>query len=175
MQPALVLSIYGCTLISAAHAFSFTGPDSAEKLDLTQPINITWSTDGGSFEEPQAHALELWFLARKGDSRSEKYGWECATNLSLTSGSYEWDPSNIVKAIESSDITISPDKVHTFEARLLDNEGEKLATLESDKYAVEGYDFVTSGGEGTHPGFYTAALALTAAAVVGVVVNGGVL
>jgi hypothetical protein len=125
--------------------------------------------------EPKARALQLWFLALSNDNRDQS-GWELASNLSLSEGSYEWNPDTIVKSIKDKDISLSPDMVHTFEARLLDTSGNKLSTVESDKYAVEEINSITnSGGKGAHAGYYTATVALIVAVTAGVVTNRGIL
>jgi hypothetical protein len=175
MQSTLLLSIFGLAFYHGVQAFKFTGPDPAEKLNLSQPITITWDVTKGSLREPKARALKLWFLAFT-DDKSDRSGWELATNLSLSAGSYEWSPHTIVKYIKDKDVSLSPDMVHTFEARLIDESGSKLSTVESDKYAVEDTDSITdSGSTGAQPGPYTATVALIVAVLAGVVTNRGVL
>jgi hypothetical protein len=173
MHSARILSILA--FCHGVQSFGFTGPDPADKLNLTQPITITWDATKGASSEPKARALELWFLALT-DDKSDQSGWELATNLSLSAGSYEWDPDTIVKSIKNKSVSLSPDEVHTFEARLLDSSGSKLSTVESDKYAIEDIDSVpNSGGKGSQAGSYTATVALIMAVVAGVVSNGGML
>jgi hypothetical protein len=86
--------------------------------------------------------------------------------------SYEWDPSGIAELIEDDDYTLSPDAVHTFEARLLDQDGERLARVESDGYAPEGVDFVSDGGsssgDGARAAVYGASVAAAAARILAV-------
>ncbi|KAG9256614.1 uncharacterized protein F5Z01DRAFT_671868 [Emericellopsis atlantica] len=159
-----------CAVSPTAHAFQFTGPDSVDKLDLANPITVSWRATGGSLNEPEARSLELWFRALIGDS-GDQAGWQLAANLSISSPtSYEWDPSSIVEGIQDNDLTLSPEAVHTFEARLLDGHGTKLATVQSDKYAVEGFDFIESsdGGEGTRDAVYMALVGAAAGVVLGV-------
>jgi hypothetical protein len=173
MHSALLLSVFA--FYQGVQAFEFTGPDPADKLNLTQPITITWDATRGSSSEPRARALQLWFLALT-DDKSDQSGWELATNLSLSPGSYEWNPDTIVKSIKNKNVSLSLDEVHTFEARLLDSSGSKLSTVESDKYAIVEIDSVTnSGGRGSQAGSFTAAVALVVAVVAGVVSNGGML
>jgi hypothetical protein len=173
MHSAVLLSILA--IYHGIQAFEFTGPDPADKLNLTQPIAITWDATKGASSEPKARALELWFLALT-DDKSDQSGWELATNLSLSAGSYEWNPDTIVKSIKDKNVSLSTDEVHTFEARLLDSSGSKLSTVESDKYAIEEIDSVTnSGGKGSQAGSFTATIALVVAVVAGVVFNGGML
>ncbi|KAF5549126.1 hypothetical protein FMEXI_4468 [Fusarium mexicanum] len=161
MRYAPLLSTVGCAFLHASHAFEFTGPESSEKLDLANPITITWDANNGPFIEPKARALDLWFSVRTSDD-SGGFGWELATNLSLSSGSYKWKPDGVVKSINDTGASISPDAVHGFEARLLNNSGGQLSTVESDKYAVEGFDFIRNSAEkGAQARFYTAAVALT--------------
>jgi hypothetical protein len=167
MHSALLLSTFGCALFHAIHAFEFTGPDSDEALNLTQPITIIWDANSGSLSEPRARALELWFLAQASNDGGQ-FGWEIAANLSLSAGSYKWNPDAIVEGLKKNENSLSPDVVHYFEARLIDNAGSGLATVESEKYAVEGPDVVGNSGRGAQAGFYTVTLALTMAVVVGV-------
>lgn len=175
MHSAFLLSILSLAFFYGVQAFEFTGPDSAKKLNLSQPITITWDATKGSLREPKARALQLWFLAFT-DDKSDRSGWELATNLSLSAGSYEWNPDTIVKSIKDKDVSLSPDVVHTFEARLLDDSGSKLSIVESDKYAVEDIDSIAnSGGKGAQAGYYTATVALIVAVVAGVVTNRGIL
>ncbi|KAI1051258.1 hypothetical protein LB505_012506 [Fusarium chuoi] len=163
MRYSPLLPILGCVFFHASHAFEFTGPDSSQKLDLTQPITITWDANNGPFNEPKARALDLWFYALTSDI-SGRLGWELATNLSLSAGSFKWNPETVVKSLKDSDVSISADAVHAFEARLLNNSGSQLSSVESDVYAVEGFDFIrNSAGKGAQVGFYTAAVAFTVA------------
>ncbi|KAF5588811.1 uncharacterized protein FSUBG_11346 [Fusarium subglutinans] len=166
MRYAPLLSILSCAFLHASHAFEFTGPDSSEKLDLTKPITITWDANNGPFVEPKARALDLWFSVRTSDD-SGGLSWEFATNLSLSSGSYKWKPDGVVKSINDTGASISPAVVHSFEARLMNNSGSQLSAVESDKYAVEGFDFIrNSARKGAQAGFYTAAVALSIAGLV---------
>ncbi|KAF5643072.1 hypothetical protein F52700_2787 [Fusarium sp. NRRL 52700] len=162
MLYAPLLSTLGCALLHASHAFEFTGPDSSEKLDLTQPITITWDANNGSFIEPQARALDLRFSVLTSDE-SGHIEWGLATNVSLSTGSYEWNPEKVIKkTISDTGMLISPDRAHTFKARLRNNSGGRLSTVNSDKYAVKGFDFIrNSAGKGSQAGFYTAAVAFT--------------
>ncbi|CAG7565865.1 unnamed protein product [Fusarium equiseti] len=161
MHSALLLSTLSCAFFNAIHAFEFTGPDSSKKLDLTQPINITWDATKGSLSEPEARKFDLWFRAL-GNVDSSTFGWELVSDLPFSSGSYEWDPAAIVKEIKDKDNSLSPDAVHTFEARILDRSGNKLSTVESGKYAAEGFDFIKDSGSTGLPGsFYTVTIALT--------------
>jgi hypothetical protein len=167
LLPTLILAY--AAIFPATQAFQLTGPTTEEKLDLTKPIKVSWDASEGSFSEPNARALDLWFHVVFGGDNGDRGGWEIATNLSLaSSNSYEWDPSDIAKSIEDNDQTLSPDAVHTFEARLLDQDGKSLAKVESDGYALEGFDFVSDGassGDGARAGVHRA----TVVAAVGIV------
>jgi hypothetical protein len=168
--PAQLLLAYAI-IVSTTQAFQLTGPATGEKLDLTKPITVSWDTaaDGG-LSEPDARELNLWFYAILGGG--DRGGWQIATNLSLAgSNSYEWDPSGITESIEDNGQTLSPDAVHTFEARLLDQDGEELSGVESDGYALEGFDFISDGGSGSKGDGARAAVygASVAAAAVGIV------
>ncbi|KAF5975814.1 hypothetical protein FCOIX_7470 [Fusarium coicis] len=166
MRYAPLLSALGCAFFHASNAFEFTGPNSSEKLDLTQPITITWNANSGSFVEPEARALDLWFYVITSDG-SGRLGWELDKNLSLSAGSYKWNPGEVVESINKTGASISPDAVHAFEARLMNNSGSWLSALESEKYAVEGSDLIrNSAGKVAQVGFYTAAVAFTMASLV---------
>ncbi|KAF5632245.1 uncharacterized protein FTJAE_7577 [Fusarium tjaetaba] len=166
MRYAPLLSTLSCAVFHASHAFEFTGPDSSEKLNLTQPITITWNANSGSFIEPEARALDLWFYVITSDS-SGRLGWELDKNLSLSAGSYKWNPNGVVESINKTGASISPDAVHVFEARFMNGSGGWLSALESDKYAVEGSELIqNSAGKGAQVGFYTAAVAFTIASLV---------
>ncbi|KAJ4108670.1 hypothetical protein NW768_012147 [Fusarium equiseti] len=162
MHSAIVLSALSCAFFSTIHAFEFTGPDSSKKLDLTRPINITWDVNKGSFSEPDARKLHLWFHAiGYGDSGS--YASRLA-ELPLSSSYewYEWDPEAVVEGFKGWNNSLSSDAVHTFEARMLDRGDNKLATVESDKYAVEGFDFIKDNdSKRLQSSFYTRAIAIT--------------
>ena len=158
--PALVLAY---AIFPTTQAFQLTGPPTTEKLDLTKPITVSWDATEGALSEPNARTLELWFHAVFGGDSRDRAGWTIAANLSLaTESSYEWDPSGIAKLIEDNDQTLSPDAVHTFEARLLDQDGESLARVESDGYALEGVDFISDSGSdgGARAGVYGATVAV---------------
>ncbi|KAM0723475.1 hypothetical protein Q7P37_000462 [Cladosporium fusiforme] len=172
-RPALLHTlILACAIFPATQAFQLTGPDTAEKLDLTKPITVSWDATEGTLSEPNARILDLWFHAVFSGDNRDRAGWMIATNLSLAStNSYEWDPSGIAKLIEDNDQTLSPEAVHTFEARLLDQDGERLARVESDGYALDGVDFISDSGsgDGARAGVYgatVAAAAITAAELV---------
>ncbi|CAG1971499.1 unnamed protein product [Fusarium graminearum] len=172
MRSAFLLSTFGFSVFTTIHGFEFTGPSSAEKLDLTQPITITWNATSGSIDEPKARRLQLWFLALT-EGEKDQSGWELASNLSLSEGSYKWDPETIVKGIEDKNTSLSSGAVHNFGARLLDNTGSKLVTVESDKYALKGGDFIANdGSKGVQTGLYAA---LTMAVVAGVITSMGVI
>ena len=174
-RPALLLILAHAILLPATQAFQLTGPPTTSKLDLTHPITISWdaNTTEGTFSEPAARVLDLWFrVVFGGDGNNgDRAGWEIAANLSLaSSNSYEWDPSGIAKLIEDNGYMLSPDAVHTFEARLLDQDGERLARVESGGYALEGLDFVSDGGSSSGDGARARVYgAIIAAAAVGMV------
>lgn len=163
-RPALLATlILAYAILPAAQAFELTGPPTTEELDLTKPITVSWDATDGSLSEPNARILELWFHAISGGENRDRAGWVIAANLSLADrNSYEWDPSGIAKLIEDNDQTLSPDAVHTFEARLLDQDGKSLARVESDGYALEGVDFISESGSdgGARAGVYGATVAV---------------
>lgn len=158
LLPTLMLV---CAILPATQAFQLTGPPTTEKLDLTKHVTVSWDATAGSLSEPNARALELWFHAIFSGDSHDRAGWIIAANLSLASrNSYEWDPSGITKIIEDNDQTLSSDAVHTFEARLLDQDGKRLARVESDGYALDGFDFISdSGSGGVRAGVYGATVA----------------
>lgn len=162
-RPALLPTvILACAIFPTTQAFQLTGPPTTEKLDLTKPITVSWDATEGALSEPNARILELWFHAVSGGENRDRAGWVIAANLSLASrNSYEWDPSGIAKLIEDNNQTLSPDAVHTFEARLLDQDGERLARVESDGYALDGFDFISESGSGggARAGVYGATVA----------------
>ncbi|QPC72198.1 hypothetical protein HYE68_002950 [Fusarium pseudograminearum] len=167
MRSPLLLSTIGYAFFNAIQAFEFTGPDPAKRLNLNQPINITWNATGGRIDEPKAHALDLWFFALVD---ADRVGGEIATNLSLSSGSYKWDPKTIVQGWKDGDASVSPDAVHYFEAKLVDIAGKHLAGVESTEYALEGFDFIKNGcGKGLQPGLYAT---VTMALMAGVLASG---
>lgn len=178
LLPTLILTyLSAISMLPATQAFQLTAPPPASKLHLTHPITISWDATEGTFSEPAARVLEIWFhVVFGGDGNNgDRAGWEIAANLSLVNrNSYEWDPSGIAELIEDNDYTLSPDAVHTFEARLLGQDGERLARVESDGYALEGFDFSGdsgSSGDGARAGVYgstVAAVAFTAVAIVAV-------
>ncbi|KAF4498960.1 hypothetical protein FAGAP_4869 [Fusarium agapanthi] len=74
---------------------------------------------------------------------------------------------SVIKSINDTGALISPATAHTFETRLMNNSGSQLSAVESDKYAVEGFDFIrNSAGKGAQAGFYTAAVAFTVTGLV---------
>ncbi|GAB7325418.1 hypothetical protein MBLNU13_g09446t1 [Cladosporium sp. NU13] len=159
LLPTLMLT---CAILPATQAFQLTGPPTTEKLDLTKHITVSWDAIEGSLSEPNARTLELWFHAIFSGDSHDRAGWIIAANLSLASrNTYEWDPSGVATLIEDNDQTLSPDAVHTFEARLLDQDGKKLARVESDGYALDGFDFISdsSSGGGARAGVYGATVA----------------
>jgi hypothetical protein len=165
LLPTLILYY---ALFPATRAFQLTGPPTTVKLDLTKHITVSWDATEGALSEPYARILELWFHAVFGGDNRDRAGWIIAANLSLASeNSYEWNPSGIAKLIEDNDQTLSPDAVHTLEARLLDQDGERLAKVESDGYALDGFDFINDNGSngGARAGVYGATIAAAAGIV----------
>jgi hypothetical protein len=165
LLPTIILAY---TLFPATQAFQLTGPPTTEKLDLTKPIKVSWDVTEGALSEPNARILELWFHRDFGSENRDRAGWMVTANLSLASeNSYGWDPSGIAKLIEDNDQTLPPDVVHTFEARLLDQDGERLARSENDEYALDRFDFVGDNGSngGARAGFYGATVAAAAGIV----------
>lgn len=164
LLPTLILAY---AILPTTQAFQFTGPPTDERLDLTKPITISWDATKGSLPEPKARTLELWFHAILGSDSQYRAGWIIAANLSLaSSNSYEWDASGIAKLIEDNDQPLSPDTFHSFEARVLDQDGERLARIWSDGYALDGFDFVDDSGSGggARAGVYGATVAAAAMA-----------
>ncbi|KAM0708415.1 hypothetical protein Q7P35_005066 [Cladosporium inversicolor] len=161
--PALLLTlILAYAIFPATQAFQLTGPPTTEKLNLTKPITVSWDATEGSLSKPNARTLELWFHAILGGDSQYHADWIIAANLSLaSSNSYEWDPSGIAKLIEDNDQKLSPDALHTFEARLLDQDGERLARIWSDGYALDGFELVNDSGSsgGARAGVYGATVA----------------
>ncbi|CRK15690.1 hypothetical protein HYQ45_016247 [Verticillium longisporum] len=142
MRPTIPLLVSGILL--TAQAFEFTGPDPSQKINLTQPVEITWTLDS-SFSEPLARAFNLWFYTVFSGGGG-KAGWEIRSNLSLSSTSYTWNPRSIVDGLISNGNTIVPGEKHYLSAQLAGADGEKLAGFQSEKYALEGYDFIRNGG-----------------------------
>ncbi|KAM0276412.1 hypothetical protein ACHAQH_006764 [Verticillium albo-atrum] len=140
MRPLIPLLV--CGILPAIKAVRFTSPDPKNEIDLSQPVEITWDLNS-QFGEPLARGFHLWFYALMGGGQ---VGWEIQRNLSYSSGSFTWDPSSIVDGIASEGNTLSPDKEHFFSARIVGADGSRLATLESERYALEGYDFIRNGG-----------------------------
>lgn len=134
-----------CTVLPIAQAFGFglTGPDPDVPLNLSQPIQITWSRTEGHFDEPLARVVNLWFSVTAAES-SGVFGYEIQSNLSISAESYTWDPSRIVRAIQSSGIVATRGKDHSIEARLADAKGSKLGAVWLE-YAIDGG--VESAGE----------------------------
>lgn len=168
-SPALIPThVLAYAIFPTIQAFQFIGPPTTEKLDLTKPIAVLWDVKEGALSESDARTLEIWFHAVFGGDSRDHAGWTIAANLSLASeNSYEWDPSGIAKLIEDNDQELSPDAVHTFEARLLDQDGKRLARVESDGYALDGFDFINDSGSGggVRAGVYGATVAAAAGKV----------
>ncbi|PNH48196.1 hypothetical protein VD0004_g326 [Verticillium dahliae] len=142
MRTAIALLVAGIFLTS--QAFEFTGPDPSQKINLTQPVEITWTLDS-SISEPLARAFNLWFYAVFSGGGG-KASWEIRSNLSLSSTSYTWNPRSIVDGLIPNGNLLVPGEEHYFSAQLVGAEGEKLAEVQSEKYALEGYDFIRNGG-----------------------------
>ncbi|EEY23098.1 conserved hypothetical protein [Verticillium alfalfae VaMs.102] len=142
MRPIIPLLV-SVTFLTA-QAFEFTGPDPSQKINLTQPVEITWTLDS-SFSEPLARAFNLWFYAVFSGGGGTG-GWEIRSNLSLSSTSYTWNPRSIVDGLISNGNLIVPGEEHYFSAQLVGADGQKLAEVQSENYALEGYDFIRNGG-----------------------------
>ncbi|KAH6686408.1 hypothetical protein F5X68DRAFT_208961 [Plectosphaerella plurivora] len=139
-----------CTVLPAVQALSFglTGPDASQPLNLSQPVEITWTTTEGNVGEPLARVLNIWFWALGGNNGGT-YGNEIGSNLSLSTESYTWNPSGLVENFrDNNDIQLSAGKEHWFEAKLVGDRGNTLVSMPSDKYVLEGVpDLVGAAGK----------------------------
>jgi hypothetical protein len=170
MHPLAILFAYTITL--GAQAFEFTGPDTAERLDLSKPITVWWDATDVPTIEPNARALDLWFISMFSGHGGQP-SWNIAANLSLAGRvSYEWDPSNLVNNLESHNQTLLADAVHTFEARLLGQDGERLVTIESGHFVLGGPESIVDSGSssGSRHAVYRAILTATAFAMIGMII-----
>jgi hypothetical protein len=134
-----------CTVLPVVQAFGFglTGPNPDVPLNLSQPIQITWSRTEGHFDEPLARVVNLWFSVTGAES-SGVSSWEIQSNLSISADSYTWDPSHIVRAMQSTGTVATRGKDHSIQARLADAKSSKLGTVWLE-YAIDGG--VESAGE----------------------------
>ena len=132
-----------CIVLPAVQAvsnFGLTGPDADEPLDLSKPVEITWTNTEGNVEEPLASALNLWFYA-VGSGKRGTIGKQIGTNLSFSAESYRWNPSRLIEDFRDSDWLLSSEKKHYFEANLIGGgNGRVLAEIPSDNFLLGGID-----------------------------------
>ncbi|KAK7752910.1 hypothetical protein SLS62_005069 [Diatrype stigma] len=140
-------------------AFEWESPDTNSKLNLSAPsIVIAWDPNAGSGTEYQQ--VDIWFRAES--ASGTLFGWELQVNITVADGNYTWDPREIHDIIISDSNTLSADKTHYFEAELHDANSTGGANLESDKYEVDGYDGLVSGGVGVQNLLDTRSFSVTA-------------
>lgn len=118
-------------------AFNFTGPPTNTPLNLSSSaIDIAW--DGQSSSIPQ---VDLSWHGATADG-STNFGYTIAVNLSVTSGSFTWDPANVSNALKSTNISLSASAVYNFEAKLHNADFTSGGTVTSAEYTVTGYPMI---------------------------------
>lgn len=90
--------------------------------------------------------MDIWFQADAGGG--SLFSWGLKDNITVADGNYTWDPREIRETLASNNSTLSAEKEHYFEAHLHNANHTWQMGLESDKYEVEGYDGIGSGGVG---------------------------
>ncbi|ORY58712.1 uncharacterized protein BCR38DRAFT_446367, partial [Pseudomassariella vexata] len=128
--------LFPATLVAA---FEFTSPDSNQKLNVSAPIRVTWTSDSSAYDQ-----LDLWFMGVTATGTS--FGYDLKSNISTSVGMYNWDPYNVTQAWESTDLVLVGGKEFQFQARLHDRNTTRGAMVQSDYYAVVGYDNISNLG-----------------------------
>ena len=151
------LTSLAAPILAQSGNLHFTGPDPAQKLNLSAPITVSWVVPPNSSE---ADFTQLDLRWGAGDFRYDLF-----KNISLAVGvgSYLWDPSNQTSSLLRANYTLTRDKDYFFEAHAHNAADGFGPVVRSEKYAVEGYPLMGAGPL-VRPGVGMAALAAMVAA-----------
>ncbi|KAF2210592.1 hypothetical protein CERZMDRAFT_91106 [Cercospora zeae-maydis SCOH1-5] len=70
------------------------------------------------------------------------FGYYLAENISLSDGSYTWQPANVSQALQSTQAELVDGDEFYFEAKLHDANSSSGAEVDSEKYSVTGYPYL---------------------------------
>jgi len=120
----------------AIATFTFTSPAAGSALNLSAPsINIQW--DGSTSQYP---LVDLVFSGNAG-----AFSYTLVSNISVTTGSYQWNPANKTAALQSGRTTLSSGKDFQFQAMTHENNSRAGAIISSASYSVIGYPYIGAG------------------------------
>lgn len=133
-------------LAPALQAFKLTSPPTSQKLNLSAPIELVWEEGKRNGDSSYTH-FDLWFYGQHA-SGGGTFGYELQENITLTDvGTYVWDPKNQTDALRSVPNTLSSGRDFYFEVRVHPENSSRGAKERSEKYEVEGYEFIGAGGK----------------------------
>ncbi|KAI1852873.1 hypothetical protein JX265_012901 [Neoarthrinium moseri] len=135
-------------IAALADNFEFTFPqDDDAKVDLSRTVQVTWEAgdDGRRYTQ-----LDLeWTGETTGGTR---FTYSIEKNLTLSSGSYSWDPVNETSALTSGKTVLTDDDDFYFVAKLHNINETVRIEFESDKFPVTGYANISSLAAVQKPG-----------------------
>ena len=137
-----------------ASAFTFTGPPTSEKLNLSAPaITISWALP--ETESPIYHFLDLRIRGRWPSGNSFSHGIVQNFPIALGAGSYGWEPKSVHDALILSNNTLSAGRDYDFEAHLHAEVSNSTSspgmTMRSDKYQIEGVALIAGASPFRRP------------------------
>jgi hypothetical protein len=112
-------------------AFQFTAPERGATLNLSSPIEITWTSDNEQYSE-----VDLQFKGP--DASGGGFGYTIAENISISDGAFTWQPMNVSEALQSTNISLTTGDEYTFEARLHNGDAAGMG-LDTERFSVTGY------------------------------------
>lgn len=137
MLPTIVLTTI--LLVAAAptsSCFAFTAPAAGAALNLSaSAIVIQWSSNDSQYSE-----VDLSFVATS--VSGDVLTYSIAQNISLTENQYEWQPSDVSKALQATQIKLKPGNDFTFKADLHTADSNAGQTVSSDGYTITGYPYI---------------------------------
>ncbi|WYZ41013.1 hypothetical protein EsH8_IV_001354 [Colletotrichum jinshuiense] len=149
--------------VAIVNGLNFTNPNQYKVLDLSAPILVGWENESTN---SNAHGtlFDLWWHGRHASGST--FGYELQENLTVTTGAYDWNPTSIVEALSSQNNTLSSDKEFYFEARIHRQNGSSIeTTIQSEKYAVTGYNRIGSSGNLLKPVWQLASASIVLMAI----------
>ncbi|EME40141.1 hypothetical protein DOTSEDRAFT_74843 [Dothistroma septosporum NZE10] len=135
--------------------FSFTGPSTSEPLGLNaSSIDIFWNNDNTQYSQ-----LDLHFTEEGGDG----FSYTIAQNLSVSHGSFTWNPSNVSNALQSTKFKLPSGSDFNFMAMLHDANSTAGTTITSGNYRVTGYPYISAAASSLYPQSAAALLVMASA------------
>ncbi|KAH8658481.1 hypothetical protein BX600DRAFT_469179 [Xylariales sp. PMI_506] len=137
----LLLPVY-----AAAANFAFTSPTASTNVNLSAPVDITWDagSDGTTYSQ-----VDITWTGQSTDGALVTYA--LVEDLTLSAGSYVWQPANVTTALAATQLRLASGQDSYFTADMHNANSSAGASVNSDKFAVTGYELIGSFAVATRP------------------------